>query len=129
MIGGVARDAQGVALWCYAEKINGVVDVETAEALAALRACNLALEHNVRRLVLEVDSQVLYNALSFPKPNISYFGLVVSDILALSSFFERIFFCWIRRVGNSVAHSLASLAHSLDAPLFSFVLPPSCMNE
>ncbi|KAL8470043.1 hypothetical protein ACS0TY_032782 [Phlomoides rotata] len=128
-IGGIARDEQGLALWCFAEKTEGEMDVETVEALAVLRACTIAVEQHVTKLEVEMDSQILLKALKFPKPNISFFGIVIGDILSLCSFFERIKFCWIRRLGNSVAHSLASLARSLDDPLFSPVLSPSCMNE
>ncbi|KAL8550022.1 hypothetical protein ACS0TY_008736 [Phlomoides rotata] len=75
MIVGIARDEQGLALWCFAEKMDGNVDVETGEALAALRACKLAVEHHINFLELEMDSQILLKALKFPKPNISFFGL------------------------------------------------------
>ncbi|KAL8527838.1 hypothetical protein ACS0TY_005604 [Phlomoides rotata] len=128
-IGGVARDAHGVAMWCFAETVKGVLEVETAEALAALRACKLAVELHAQHVILETDSQILYNALKYHKPNISFFGMVVRDILALCPFFEMVRFNWVRRVDNSVAHRLASLARSIDVPLFSHTLPPSCMNE
>ncbi|KAL8524151.1 hypothetical protein ACS0TY_013932 [Phlomoides rotata] len=70
---GVAIDAHGLAVWCFAETTEGEVDVEMAEALATLRACRLAVELHVQNLILEMDSQILYKALMFPKPNISFF--------------------------------------------------------
>ncbi|KAL8502040.1 hypothetical protein ACS0TY_021247 [Phlomoides rotata] len=93
------------------------MDVESAEALATLRAVRLAKDHHVRNIELETDSQILYNALKHPKPDLSFFGLILRDILSL------------RRVGNSVAYSLASLARTIDAPLFFLTLPNSCMDK
>ncbi|KAL8465018.1 hypothetical protein ACS0TY_034484 [Phlomoides rotata] len=86
-IGGIARDEQGLALWCFAEKTEGEMEVETVEALVVLRACTLAMEQQVTKLEVEMDSQILYKTLISPKPNISFFGLVVDDILSLCSFF------------------------------------------
>ncbi|KAL8555356.1 hypothetical protein ACS0TY_003244 [Phlomoides rotata] len=128
-LGGVARDDQGLALWCFAEKMSGKLDVESAEALAMLSAVKRAKELHFQNIVLETDSQVLFKALKFPSQNLSFFGLIVRDILSLRSFFEGFSFNWIRRVGNSVAHSLAYLARTIDAPLFSSTLPISCMDE
>ncbi|KAL8533194.1 hypothetical protein ACS0TY_009441 [Phlomoides rotata] len=86
-IGGVARDNQGIVLWCFAEKISGELDVDSAEATAALHAIRWAKEQKIRRLILESDSHTLFNALLHPKPNLSFFGLIVRDILSLVSFF------------------------------------------
>ncbi|KAL8522216.1 hypothetical protein ACS0TY_012382 [Phlomoides rotata] len=83
----------------------------------------LALEQNTRRVWIEVDSQLLADAVNKPRENISSFGCVVKDILDLKFHFDFVKFSWIKRVGNAVAHSLASLAHILDEPLISSVLP------
>ncbi|KAL8550258.1 hypothetical protein ACS0TY_008905 [Phlomoides rotata] len=128
-IGGVARDHHGLAIWCFMETKSGELDVDSAEALAVLRATKRALELNVRILEVETDSQTLYMALQNPKVDLSFFGQIVRDILALRSFFERLSFSWIRRVGNSVAHSLAVLTRTIDGPFFSLSLPTFCMNE
>ncbi|KAL8496653.1 hypothetical protein ACS0TY_020374 [Phlomoides rotata] len=86
--------------------------VETAECWSALRGVRLALDHNVRKLHIEIDSQILFQALKNPKPNISLFGSLVNEILELRSGFDDQKFSWIHRVGNYVAHNLASLAFS-----------------
>ncbi|KAL8544960.1 hypothetical protein ACS0TY_005243 [Phlomoides rotata] len=103
--------------------------VEAAECLSALRGVQIALNHNVRKLQLETDSQILFYALRNPKPDISLFGSLVQEILDLRSSFEDLKFSWIRRVGNYVAHYLASLALSLEEPLFSGSLPTSCVDS
>ncbi|KAL8457911.1 hypothetical protein ACS0TY_035682 [Phlomoides rotata] len=122
-IGGVARDEHGLACWCFTEKLIGDLDVDSAEAMAVLHAVRWAKDQNVRSLILETDSQLIFKALQVPKPDLSFFGAIVREILSLVSF------SWIRRVGNSVAHSLASLARTIDASLFSVSLPPSCLDE
>ncbi|KAL8550378.1 hypothetical protein ACS0TY_008990 [Phlomoides rotata] len=127
-IGGVARDEGGLMRWCFAETRRGRMEVETSECWSALCGVQLALSQNVRRLQIETDSQILFNALKNPKPDISLFGSLVTEILDLRSGFDVLNFSWIRRVGNSVAHNLASLALSLEEPLFSVSLPTSCLE-
>ncbi|KAL8512841.1 hypothetical protein ACS0TY_019104 [Phlomoides rotata] len=46
-MGGIARDENGLVLWCFAERERGQTDADTAEALAALKGMKLALERNV----------------------------------------------------------------------------------
>ncbi|KAL8557302.1 hypothetical protein ACS0TY_004655 [Phlomoides rotata] len=95
-VGGVARDEGGLVRWCFAEKYLGRMEVERRRSAGALKG---------------------------PKPNISLFGSLVNKILELRSEFDDLKFSWIRRVGNSVAHNLVSLAFSLEEPLFSGSLP------
>ncbi|KAL8465806.1 hypothetical protein ACS0TY_035059 [Phlomoides rotata] len=86
-IGGAVRNADGLMCWCFAECVRGRLEVDVAEAMAALRGIKLAAEKEVRHLWVETDSQLLYHALTSPKPDISLFGSLVHDILALKESF------------------------------------------
>ncbi|KAL8515947.1 hypothetical protein ACS0TY_014597 [Phlomoides rotata] len=83
-LGGVARDENGLMLWCFAEHERGQTDVDTAEALAALKGMELALAKNVRKLWVEVDSQILTDTFNMLKENLSSFGCVLIDFLAIN---------------------------------------------
>ncbi|KAL8460617.1 hypothetical protein ACS0TY_032217 [Phlomoides rotata] len=85
--------------------------------MAVREGVRFAVERGVGRLVVEVDSQIVYHALLQPKEDLSYFGRVIREILRSCDSFYRVDFSWVRRTGNSVAHTLAqyalrSLSHS-----------------
>ncbi|KAL8549210.1 hypothetical protein ACS0TY_008164 [Phlomoides rotata] len=127
-IGGVARDWKGLACWCYAEKPNLEDDVNVAEAYAAYRGLQLAKEMGLTQVILETDSQRLYYAVANPKTNFSVFGELVDEIIALCKGFVIFRISWIRRIGNSVAHSLASFAYIIEDPFFSTTVPNCCFS-
>ncbi|KAL8496419.1 hypothetical protein ACS0TY_020219 [Phlomoides rotata] len=77
-----------VVQWCFAGMPSIEKDVDVGEAYAAYCGVRLAKEKGVQRLVLETDSQILFYALSSPKPNYSSFGDVVGEILALRDSFD-----------------------------------------
>ncbi|KAL8462266.1 hypothetical protein ACS0TY_033348 [Phlomoides rotata] len=79
-------------------------------------------------IMLETDSQRLFYALTKPKQGLSRFGEICEDILALSAFFTQFRVSWIRRVGNNVAHCLASFAYTYEVPYFSESIPTCCLN-
>ncbi|KAL8502481.1 hypothetical protein ACS0TY_021576 [Phlomoides rotata] len=127
-VGGVARNDRGEVQWCFSEMSPYTTDVELAEAVAILRAFEIASSKGVRKAIFETDAQVVYFALSRPQLNFSYFGSIVADILGLKGGLNDISFSWVRRSGNTVAHKLASLAFSRVVPVLSDSIP-SELNE
>ncbi|KAL8485187.1 hypothetical protein ACS0TY_027478 [Phlomoides rotata] len=117
-IAGVLRDFEGRVVWCYAEKCPVALDIEMAEATAIYRGLFLAQEHGVSDLQVESDSQILINAITKGRLDLSYFGRLVRLIVELSISFERISFSWTRRMGNLVAHRLASYGFSCSIDFF-----------
>lgn len=93
-LGGVARNAEGVVQCCFAKNIP--------KCIALLRSLEFAYEKHLCRVIFEVDSQILCNAM-----------LEIRDLLS--------------RV--VVAHSLASLAFDSVGLLFSESISISCMNS
>lgn len=127
-IGGVARDYRGEVAWCFAENVTLNLLVDDAEALALLRSLEIATAKHMYRVSFEVDSQVLSNAILFPRIDLSLFGTIVLEIRELLRGLADAKVCWVRCSGNSVAHSLASLAYDLVDPLLTEVIPTSCLN-
>ncbi|KAL8526160.1 hypothetical protein ACS0TY_015401 [Phlomoides rotata] len=122
-IAGVLRDSEGRVVWCYAEKYPVALDVDLAEATAIYRGLLLAQEHGVSDLQVESDSQILINAITKDRLDLSYFGRLVRLIVDLSKSFDRVSFSWTRRTGNLVAHRLASFAFSCPVDFFHFAIP------
>ncbi|KAL8468146.1 hypothetical protein ACS0TY_031400 [Phlomoides rotata] len=127
-IGGVATDYRGMVCWCYAEKPKMKNDVDLAETYAVFRGLQLAKESNCSKVILETDSQRLFYAVSKPKINYSRFGEMVDKLLCLSKGFDTFRIYWIRRVGNSVAHALASFAYSNEDSFLSTTIPDCCLD-
>ncbi|KAL8469146.1 hypothetical protein ACS0TY_032108 [Phlomoides rotata] len=68
------------------------MEVETAECVGALRGVQLAKELNIRKLHLETDSKILFQALRSPKPDLSLFGSFAKEILDLQRWFDDLKF-------------------------------------
>ena len=59
---------------------------------------------------VEGDSTIIIKALSKGGIGSSSFGHIIKDIISLSSTFQCVSFCYTRRQGNRVVHSLARSA-------------------
>lgn len=55
-LGGVVRDDMGAVVWGFAQRRDGVLSVDVAEALAVKEGVHLAATRGVSNLVIEVDS-------------------------------------------------------------------------
>ncbi|KAL8555181.1 hypothetical protein ACS0TY_003116 [Phlomoides rotata] len=127
-VGGVARDCRGVVRWCFASVVDVEAEVDLVEARAAYKGLLLARENYESRVMLETDSQRLYYALTRSKTDFSRFGEVCDEILALRSLFSYFSVSWCHRIGNSVAHCLASFAFSIEDSYSSTSVPACCLN-
>jgi len=81
--------------------------------LALLNSVKLARDCGFRHMEFESDSEHLVGMLkSKENRNRSYMGLIIREIISLMSHFDLCVFRRTHRLGNSVAHCLAQLAHS-----------------
>ncbi|KAL8550372.1 hypothetical protein ACS0TY_008988 [Phlomoides rotata] len=140
---GRASAGRGVDCWrppgLGANKINvdasikkgleGVIDVDSAEALAVLQGLEFARQNRVDDVVVESDSQTAVFALNQRKNDLSYFGWIIRDIGRVSATFERVSFVWIRRGANSVAHKLAFSAFARSSSFFSYHIPTPVVGD
>ncbi|KAL8500898.1 hypothetical protein ACS0TY_020473 [Phlomoides rotata] len=120
---GVLRNDKGEIAWCFSKWQEGVIDVDSAEALAVLHGLELARQHGIEEVEVEFDSQTVVFALNSSKNDLSYYGRIIEDIRRSSLAFERISFAWIRREANIVAHKLAFSAFARDPSFFSLHIP------
>lgn len=112
----------------FAHCVAEAMSVEIAKAQAVMMGVKCALEKNVARVIIEVDSQIAYFALMRKDVNLSYFGGIVSDILEACKGFEMVIFSWIRRAGNLVAHCLARFGFNCSSLFLSHSIPEAIVN-
>lgn len=77
----------------------------------------------MNNVIVEVDSQVVFWALRRPKDDMSYFGGIIVDVLALCNNFDYCSFSWVRRCANKVAHELTQFAYSCESSYCSPSIP------
>ena len=115
-IGAVIRNHDEVVMASGAEKLNQVYKAEEIEALAALKALQLAYDLGFQNVILEGDSLGLIQALKAEDHNLSPLGLLVEDVKLFANNFVRLSYSHIKRSGNSVAHNLTK--HAIRIPDF-----------
>ena len=113
-LGVVVRDSLGKVLATLAEKIKLPSSSDEVEALAAVRAITLAIDLNLPSFVVEGDSEVIISALRKEEESFSSFGHLLFSIKHYLAFCNCFSFSHTRRSGNSLAHSLAKLARTIE---------------
>lgn len=72
------------------------LSVDIAEGLAVMRGVKLARSRGVRHIIVEMDSQVAFYALSQLKEDVTYFGRIMADIREEFVVFDRVKLSWVR---------------------------------
>ena len=101
------RDKDGDIILAGVSQKMGYNGAELEEAGACLFAIKQALAHGFRNLVIEGDCLARISKLRRQvRPN-NMLGFFISAILSTSALFKFVSWSFVRRGGNSVAHSLA----------------------
>ena len=108
--GAVMRNCQGkvVAARCFS--IEGHLDPEAAKNLGAFYAVKLSKEMGAQNLVLEGDAQTVVSAIRSGAEHAGRYGHLVDDVKMLLHSFSQWECCYVGRLCNGAAHSLAKLA-------------------
>ena len=112
-LGVVVRDSHGKVLVALAEKIKLRSSSDEVEALVAVCAITLTMDLNLPSFIVEGDSEVVISALRKEDESFSSFGYLICSIKHYLAFFNCFSFSHTRRLGNSLAHSLAKLLELL----------------
>ncbi|KAI4347890.1 hypothetical protein L6164_008666 [Bauhinia variegata] len=108
-VGGVLRDTAETFLGGWCNQCDWSTSISSLEAMANREALVLLKAWGYQHIVLEGDSQSIIHQLNSPRSNMSYEGLIINDILALSKEFTYVSFSWVPREANKVAHQLVAL--------------------
>lgn len=117
-----ARNTHGEIIAWKRSRKQYIQSPELAEAVVAHEAVLLAKSLQVRRVILEGDCKSVIQMLQDSSPCLSAAGVYVDQIRNSISDFDCIRFCFVPRLGNTLAHLLAH-NFSMDAEGGS-VLPP-----
>lgn len=109
-LGGVMRDKDGDVIAAVCEGVQGRLEVNEAEAMAARLALTIAIDVGLRDVVLENDCLQLITQLKHGAEDNTSFGVITRDILELAKSCCSISFNFVKREGNKVAHNLAHLS-------------------
>jgi len=77
------------------------------ETLIASKVLQCAADLSLNDVILEVDSEIVINALNKDPHSLASFGLPIQGVKYFTNLFHCIKFSHVRREGNSVAHNLA----------------------
>lgn len=104
----VVRDEGGSCLWWKTRRLAGQPSAVVGEARAALEGVRLALEKGWREVILEGDcAQIIAAVQSRVQDSLLPFGLLVSEVILISSSFHDFSCSFVKRTGNRLAHALA----------------------
>lgn len=104
----VARSNSGECVWWSKKRIIGRPLPVDGEALAFLHGLQIAINHGWRSVIMESDCLQLVNSLSRATSSLASFGAILESCVELFPLFQNISFCYIRRLGNVLAHRLAT---------------------
>ncbi|KAL5747798.1 hypothetical protein ACOSQ2_025095 [Xanthoceras sorbifolium] len=110
--GAVVKDSNRLFMAGLSGKLISSISIEMAEASAILNGLHLAIESAFSRLIVESGALSIIKYLSSPIAPHSEVGLIIADIIALSSR-ATVKFSFVPRIANSVAHSLARFSFSI----------------
>ncbi|XP_020162165.1 uncharacterized protein [Aegilops tauschii subsp. strangulata] len=107
--GAVIRDHEGTFRGGFCQYFPHVADPEAAEILACRRAIKVALDRNVQKVYLELDSQAVVQMIKQKERNLSPVGPWVQEIKAMPNSVEEFSVSWVQRYANVAAHKLARI--------------------
>ncbi|CAN1154184.1 hypothetical protein LINPERHAP2_LOCUS19861 [Linum perenne] len=100
---------------------SGCPNAKTCEALALREAIKWLISKGVRRVIIEMDAQLVCTALGRDEAATTEFGDVISQCHELLD--PQMTIRHVRRIGNEAAHALARQSRDLVTPLTG-VTPP-----
>ncbi|KAL5832841.1 hypothetical protein ACOSQ3_016515 [Xanthoceras sorbifolium] len=128
-IGVVIRDCEGRVAAAMASSLNSLILVECAEGLALLKVMKLAVEVGVSHCMFEFDAASLVSLMANKLSPRSDVGLIVLDLLALSSSSVNCSFIFRPRSCNMVAHGLAKFGVNVNSPRVWLEVTPLYVEE
>ena len=115
-LGVVVRDSYGRVIAGLSERITLPPTVEDLKALDSKNIVSFAIDLDLRDVVFEGDSEVIFKHLSSDQPSMAAFGHIVEDARSLAVMLRRFSFSHLKHKGNMVADKLTKQAKFLYEP-------------
>lgn len=109
----VIRNDNGEFMAAMTQTIGGVIDSEVIEAVAALRAFEVACSIGYDCIILEGDALRIINAIASEEEDLSAIGNIILEIKLKARMFRSFTVKHVKRAANAAAHRVAK---------YSFVL-------
>lgn len=125
----VARNAEGICMGCRARRLAGQTSSAVGEARATLEGVLMAVENGWTEIELEGDNSEVISAIQNRiqdalLPYGATISLLISSLISFNAFSCR----FVRKSGNSLAHSLAHLHFDSSDMMEALVLPANLAN-
>lgn len=105
----VARDSSGSCIWWGRKVLYGRPQPSDGEAMAVFLGVQVALDRAWRRVIIETDCYPIFYYLTHSSSSsLASYGATLDSCLALRPSFISLSFSFVRRSGNSLAHSIAT---------------------
>lgn len=104
----VTHDSSRNCIWWSVKKIHGHPPPTDGEAMAVLFGIQVARSRGWRRVMIETDCYPIYAYLANGHRTLVSFGAILDSCLELCPLFSSLSFSFIKRSGNSLAHSIAT---------------------
>ncbi|XP_060965512.1 uncharacterized protein LOC133034440 [Cannabis sativa] len=103
----VVRDHHGMLIECRTKLHIGNIAPSIAEALSFREALSWIKDQNYNEAWVETDCLVVVQALRNSTILSSHFGCVIQDCKAMLASLNNVYFCFVKRSANRVAHEFA----------------------
>ena len=110
---GTEKSRGAMVIAALSQKIKAPLGALEVEAKAAEVALQFARDVGISDFIMEMDSQIVYNALCGHSSPPSVVASVISGAIGFCGLFRQVDFSHIRRQGNTPAHLLAKHARGI----------------
>lgn len=100
----------------FGKRIKKPESVAEGELMVVNEGIKLAVERNIKRLIVASDSNLAVQAVTQSRDNLSYLGLWATEIQSLNSRLSETSITHIWRSANTMAHQLAKCSSSFPYP-------------
>ncbi|KAK8514671.1 hypothetical protein V6N12_057568 [Hibiscus sabdariffa] len=118
-VGFVVRNSVGLVLGGGACFIREAYSADFVEAQAVIHALRFASSKGFKIVIIECGTLAVASKLKKKLPDFSMLGLFLEEAKQLMNSFEDVQVCYVHRLGNRVAHALASFGFDCNEP-FTF---------
>ncbi|KAK8570775.1 hypothetical protein V6N13_103179 [Hibiscus sabdariffa] len=123
-VGFVVRNGVGFVLGGGAHFIQEAHSADFVEARAVIHALRFASLKGFKKVIIECDAPAVVSKLKNKLPDFSMLGSILEEAKQLMNSFEDVGVSYVHRLGNRVAHALASFGFDCNEPFtFGFNYP------
>ena len=122
--GSILRDTEGNFISACAAPIQISLPSNKAKAMSMREALSWLKHMQLPRVIVEMDSHVVYKALKSTPLYASPFAMLIIDYQKLVSSMVNLKLSFVKRSANSIAHSVARASSSMSGPTVWDVIAP-----